>query len=119
MINCAINPLTAIHGCRNGELLENPQRRQETQALITELAAVSAAAGFAQLALTLQEAVTEVIRATADNTSSMRQDLERGRATEIDAITGYCCRRATALNVPTPLNHQLLQKVQRLSAESH
>ncbi|WP_279246388.1 ketopantoate reductase family protein [Candidatus Litorirhabdus singularis] len=119
MINCAINPLTAIHGCRNGELLENPQLREETQALVAELAAVSAAAGFKQLAATLQKTVAGIIGATADNASSMRQDLERGRATEIEAITGYCCRRATTLNVPTPLNHRLLQQVRRISMEKN
>jgi 2-dehydropantoate 2-reductase len=117
MINCAINPLTAIHQCRNGELLDNPQWREETLALIAELATVSAAAGFTTVAATLESAVTEVIRATAANTSSMRQDIAQGRVTEIDAITGYCCRRARQLNIATPLNVQLLQQVQRLSAQ--
>lgn len=117
MINCAINPLTAIYQCRNGELLDSPQRREETMALSAELATVSAAAGFTTVAATLADAVVEVIRATAANTSSMRQDLDQGRTTEIEAITGYLCRRARQLGIDTPLNDQLLQRVQQLSAQ--
>ena len=54
---------------------------------------------------------------TADHRSSMLQDLERGRPTEIDAINGYVARRGAALGVPTPVNatlaHMIRARVRR------
>lgn len=41
---------------------------------------------------------------TVAHRSSMLQDLERRRRTEIDAINGYVCRRGEALGIPTPRN---------------
>ena len=117
MINCAINPLTAINQCHNGALNDDPLLRKQTRALVAELAAVSAAAGYDQVATELEQTVFGVIRDTANNTSSMRQDLLRGRATEIDAITGYCCRQAQQLDIATPLNWHLQQRVQELGGQ--
>jgi ketopantoate reductase len=41
---------------------------------------------------------------TATHRSSMLQDIERGRRTEIDAINGYVCRRGRALGIEVPQN---------------
>jgi 2-dehydropantoate 2-reductase len=41
-----------------------------------------------------------VAEATAANTSSMFQDVEAGRQTEVDAINGYVVSRAGELAVP-------------------
>ena len=42
--------------------------------------------------------------ATAANTSSMRQDVQAGRRTEVDAIGGYVCERADEHGVDVPVN---------------
>jgi 2-dehydropantoate 2-reductase len=41
---------------------------------------------------------------TVAHRSSMLQDLESGRRTEIDALNGYIVRRGAALGLPTPRN---------------
>jgi 2-dehydropantoate 2-reductase len=110
-INCAINPLTAVHGCRNGELGKNAKLRAEVQALCGEIAAVSRAMDYTQTANTIDEDVARVIRDTADNRSSMLQDVQAGRQTEIDFITGYLVSRAAALNLPVPHNETLLRRI--------
>jgi 2-dehydropantoate 2-reductase len=114
VINCAINPLTAIHHCRNGELLERAELRAELETLCLELVAVTRARGDGDLAGRLQAEAFAVIRSTANNQSSMLQDVLRGRATEIDFITGYLVDEAGRLNVPVPHNRQLLQRVRQL-----
>jgi 2-dehydropantoate 2-reductase len=43
--------------------------------------------------------------------SSTAQDLERGRATEIDALNGYIARRGAELGVPVPINRALFTLV--------
>jgi 2-dehydropantoate 2-reductase len=63
------------------------------------------------------DAVEEVARNTAANTSSMLQDVLRGTPTEIDAINGAIIRAGEALGVPTPVNRMLWRLVRSL--ENH
>jgi len=112
LINCAINPLTALHNCRNGELTLN--HRERLDALCVELASVAEALGYSQLARDLHDDVFRVCSATASNHSSMLSDIRAARPSEIEAITGYLCRRCEALGVNCPLNLELLQAIRKL-----
>lgn len=111
-INCAINPLTAIHACRNGDLLT---RRAEVAELCTEIAAVCLAMGYDLLASELEDRVFEVITGTATNRSSMLQDVAAGRPTEIAYLTGYLVDRARALDIEVPANGRVLEQVKALA----
>ncbi|MBQ0795109.1 ketopantoate reductase family protein [Zhongshania sp.] len=113
-INCVINPLTVIHRCRNGELLNSPERRAQIQQIVNEILALSSVLGRSEWVANLYELVTEVATTTAANRSSMLQDVEAGRDTEIDAITGYVCQLAEQHNTPAPMNRQLLDDIKRL-----
>jgi 2-dehydropantoate 2-reductase len=115
-INCAINPLTAIHGCLNGVLASDPLLSSEVEQLCQEIATVSAAAGFVDTAASVAREVATVIAATAENRSSMLQDAQANRTTEIDYITGYLLQTAKDLNIPIPHNQQLFDKVKSLGA---
>jgi len=110
-VNCAINPLTALHGCANGELLTQPALRCEFDAVCAELAVILAGLGHADIAPGIAEEAARVARATAANRSSMRQDLEAGRETEIAFITGFLCERAREAGLPCPLNEALFAAV--------
>jgi 2-dehydropantoate 2-reductase len=52
-------------------------------------------------------AAEDVARRTAANHSSMYQDVQRGRPTEIDAICGAVVQAGERLGVPTPVNRTL------------
>ena len=98
-LNCAINPLTVLYQCRNGEL----QTHQcEVATLCAELGELLECCGQPDAALDLQHEVERVIHATAANYSSMYQDVANARRTEISYLLGYACQ-ATArhqLNLP-------------------
>ena len=113
-INCAINPLTALHRCRNGQLLQQPELHQQVTLLCEEISHVSAAAGFGKTAATLYDEAIAVITATAENRSSMLQDVQAGRSTEIDFITGYLMQTAASLEIAVPHNQKLFREVQAL-----
>jgi len=112
-VNCIINPLTAIHGCANGALAQRRELAAEVAALCDEVALISRAAGYAEVAATLQQNVTDVITGTAGNRSSMLQDVERGRRTEIDYITGYLLQVAEQHGIDAPHNRALLESVKK------
>ena len=110
-INCAINPLTALHGCRNGELLQQAPLKEALQAICAEIAEISMALGYTRTAAGIHEDAVAVAAATADNRSSMLQDVAHKRPTEIDFITGYLVRRAEDAGIPVPRNQALLQEL--------
>ncbi len=56
-----------------------------------------------------------VLRRTAGNRSSMLQDVESYRRTEIDAINGAIVTEAEKRGVPVPVNRVLLALVHTLS----
>jgi 2-dehydropantoate 2-reductase len=112
-INCAINPLTALHRCRNGALAASPLDSQ-LAGLCEEIMRVSAAAGLGAITADLPAQVAAVVRATADNRSSMLQDVLAGRGTEIDYITGHLLRVASRHGVEAPRNESLYRSIRDL-----
>ena len=104
IVNATINPLTALWRIPNGDLLATAERRDLLTALTSEAAAVAGARGIAISAAEAIDRVEAVCRATAANHSSMLQDVERGRPTEIDSINGVIVAEGRRLAVPTPVN---------------
>ena len=110
-INSVINPLTALHQCRNGELLQLPGIDDTIAQLCSEFAQVAAAEQqiFAQDFLV--ETVHAVIRDTAANRSSTLQDIRARRRTEIDFINGHIIKRALQHRISCPQQIALLDAV--------
>ena len=110
-INCIINPLTALHNCANGELSQRPELITQVTTLCGEVSKITRAAGFTAIAAALPQLVAGVIAATANNRSSMLQDVEKGRRTEIDYITGFLLRVADQHGIDAPHNRALLKSI--------
>jgi 2-dehydropantoate 2-reductase len=109
MVNIGINPFTALHGVPNGQLLNRPDLLAEMRATVEEAERVAQAEGIALA--DSWERVLEVCRGTAGNRSSMLQDVERGRRTEIDALCGVIVRLGERHGIPTPHNARCLEQV--------
>ncbi len=113
-INSAINGLTALHDCENGQLLENADYYAEMTRLCEEAEQVAAALQQPLFDHPLIEAAAGVARATAGNLSSMLQDVRHQRPTEIDFINGYICRMADKLTIEVPENQRVLTAIEAL-----
>jgi len=115
--NAAVNPITAIIGCTNGELLTDPASVIADAAAV-ETANVATAEGVAisdQEARSLWRAMAEL---TAENPSSMLQDVRAGRPTEIRSITGEIVGRGAAHRIATPVSGALLGLVEVLEVKA-
>jgi 2-dehydropantoate 2-reductase len=110
IVNCAINPLSALTGRPNGALLEGPQPLDTLIRAAEEVGVVATAKGI-HLGADAAALAVEVAKTTATNRSSMLQDLERGARTEIDALNGAFIAEAQAVGVPTPVNEYLWRRV--------
>lgn len=110
-INAGINPLTALLEIPNGALAEDKTLRQIMAAAANEVAAVAAAQGIELPFVDAARRTGEVARATAENRSSMLQDISRGAPTEIEAISGAVVRYGRHVGVPTPVNEFLWRAI--------
>ncbi len=114
-INVGINALTALNDITNGELLASAALRETMISAVKEAVAVTRAQGIA-VTVDPVDAVLQVCRATARNTSSMLQDIRHRRPTEIDAINGAVVSAGRSLGIPTPVNRELTEKIHRLQS---
>jgi 2-dehydropantoate 2-reductase len=110
-VNCIINPLTAVHRCPNGELAQREPLVEQVAQLCDEVSLICDTAGHPALAAALAQNVARVINQTAGNRSSMLQDVEQGRPTEIDYINGFLLQVARQLGIDAPLNSALVRRV--------
>jgi len=82
--NAVINPLTALYRLENGAILKNLELKQMAKELCCEAADI--------LGMDADKAwahCTAIIKKTSANRSSMLQDVDAGRKTEIQSILGY------------------------------
>jgi 2-dehydropantoate 2-reductase len=104
VVSSALNPLTALLRVNNGELLERPEAMALMGELARETAAVAKKLGILLPFKIPEKAVEEVAKKTAENLSSMLQDILRGAPTEIDAINGAVVQLAEMKALQVPVN---------------
>ena len=105
--NAAVNPLSALIRKTNAELLADAPACRIADGLAREVARVASAAG---VPISEEDAVRQwraMAALTGTNRSSMLQDVEAGRATEVDAISGAVAREGERRGVPAPLNQAM------------
>ena len=107
-------PLTALLGVPNGEVLRRPSAVDLLEEAAREVAAVARAAGISLKEGEPAAPARRVAEATAENLSSMLQDVRRGVETEVDAINGAVEREASRLGIAAPVNRVLALAVRAL-----
>lgn len=120
--NAALNPMGALLGLPYGELPKDPERRRVMDRVIEEAFAVAVADGVALPWKDAGEYLDlfhqQLLPATVLHRSSMLQDLEKRRPTEIDAICGEVCRRGESHGIDVWANRVLLALVLSRSDQS-
>ena len=106
VLNCAVNPICALTGCRTGEIGLSPTGRQFQSFILDEI--------FRLLQAKKIEPTDSDLQATIDgfsgrlfNKPSMLQHMENGLETEIDSLNGAAVREAALLGLRLPYNEAL------------
>jgi 2-dehydropantoate 2-reductase len=110
LINAAVNPVTALHGIPNGRLLEEPYLAESWE-LLHEALETARAYDVVFTEKEMRADLEKIVRATAENRSSMLQDFDRGRRTEIQAISGELLRRGTAKGLDLPATRRAIETI--------
>jgi 2-dehydropantoate 2-reductase len=122
VMNAMINPLTAILDCKNGELFcKGPVMKvmrlllQEAVQVLQSLPEIrDSTEPEIQGCFSIQklgQKVVDIAQKTAENTSSMLQDVRAGKETEIDYINGWIVEKGKAFGVECDYNAKLLDMV--------
>jgi 2-dehydropantoate 2-reductase len=114
VLNCAYNALSALTRAQYGRLVRSDPVRDLGVRAIAETVAVARAEGVPLSEQATVEAAVRLAEKMTGATSSMAQDIARGRPTEIDSLNGYVVRRGIALGVATPVNAMLVAMVKLL-----
>ncbi len=101
IINSIVNPLTALMRIKNKELCK-PEYKEIEKAIYDECMVCAEKEGFV-FRKDVLNTILELIK-ESENKSSMLQDLEKNRKTEIDFINGAIIKIGEKHNIPTPMN---------------
>ncbi len=122
LYNLPLNALGALLRVPYGALAERAESRRIMDDVIGEAFAVARAEGadllWADAAACRDHFYGTLLPPTVGHRSSMLQDLENGRRTEIDALNGYVVERGSALGLPTPRNLVLTGLVHAIESRS-
>lgn len=133
--NCAMNAISAITGLGQGEILVRDAGRRAIFGTIREVGAVAGAHGVSLEALSYlgieltgvmagdtrrraqaEDAIVERYRAQKDKTTSMAQDVKRGRRTEVDYLNGWVVAKAEEVGMSACRNALLVRIVHEIES---
>ncbi|HMH16900.1 MAG TPA: ketopantoate reductase family protein [Burkholderiales bacterium] len=109
IFNCVMNPVGAIVQGVNAARYNVPEIRALIDDMAAECIRVAEAQGV-ELAFDPMYLVKKIRAGDAPLTKhagSMAQDIEAGRETELEAMTGYVVRKAKELDVPVPVTESV------------
>lgn len=110
IINAAINPLTALTRNTNGALSKNASLMDVGSEAVSEGITVSQAE-HVKLVGDPRRLWRKVLESTRRNRSSMLQDIERGKMTEIRQLNGAIVSHAMRAGLRVPINEILTKLV--------
>ena len=119
-LNCAFNAISALGDSPYGRMTANAPVRGVMEAVVREAVGVARAAGAALDADRLVADTWQLAASMPDQYSSTAQDVQRGKATEIDALNGFVASRGAELGVDAPVNRTLhaLVKLREVAMQS-
>ncbi|OQY14088.1 MAG: hypothetical protein B6I30_01545 [Desulfobacteraceae bacterium 4572_187] len=115
LINVGINAITALTGIKNGRIFDLSATKALSRAAVEEAMEVAEALGV-EVPCDIVEHVFKVAEATKGNRSSMGQDVDNKRQTEISAINGAVVKEAQKLGINVPVNQTLTTLIETLQA---
>lgn len=116
IVNAGLNPVAALHGVPNGEVVDRPDLWALSSSLVQEAVDLAARARVPLPAGDLVETTRQVCLQTAENRCSMLQDVQAHRVTEIEQITGRMVRLAELLLVSMPRSESVYGRIKDLEA---
>lgn len=111
ILNVGINQVQAAYHADYGTVQNSPELLKICRQLMLEAISVAEAEGVAHTDKMLSPAMQVILSMPPDVKTSMLQDIQAQRATEVDAFAGTVCAKAAAYGIPTPVNQKILELI--------
>ena len=124
MLNVSANQTTAVLRLTFGEMLSNTKCMDFAVNIMKEVQAVAKAEGVKNTETMIEDTISHLNTMIPDGKTSMLQDVEAGRKTEVDMFAGTMIKLGLEHNIPTPYNNILKEMIdiiyenQRLNTQS-
>jgi 2-dehydropantoate 2-reductase len=112
--NLAFNPISALTGATLEDICRYPLTRELARQMMTEAQAIAENLSI-KFGISLEQRINGAQNVGAHKTS-MLQDIEAGRSTEIDAIVGAVAELGKLTQIPTPYIDAIYASVKLLEA---
>lgn len=117
LVNVGINAITALARVRNGWIAADPSARELACRAVREAREVASSAGF-DFPEAVEQEILDVAHRTQSNRSSMYQDVDTGKPTEIEAINGAVEELARHYGLEVPVNWTLTRLIRLVEAKN-
>ena len=111
MLNVGVNPTSAIMGAPYGVFQKNPEARQCVRMACREVLDIARQAGILLAEQDIDAIFPIIDRLSPEKKTSMLQDVEAGRKTEIEMFAGTVVEQGRHYGIATPVNELLLNMV--------
>lgn len=117
MLNVGLNQVSALTGATYGDFTYMPEAMALAESAMREVLHLAQAAGIALTEADIQAIPPVVAAMLPAGKTSMLQDIEAGRPTEVEAFAGEVLRLGRQYGVSTPVN-QLLYHLLRVKEQT-
>lgn len=118
MLNVACNQISAILGLRFKDMQENPFFKELATNVMKEVLLCAKAEGVNNTETLIEEVFEHINTITPDGKTSMLQDIEAKRETEVEIFAGSVIEFGKKHNIPTPLNEALLNMIKTIQTKN-
>lgn len=118
MLNVAANQTTAVLRMTFGELLSNSKAMEFVKNICEEVQQIAKAEGVKGTDTLIDEVIEHLHTMIPEGKTSMLQDVEAGRKTEVDMFAGTIIKLGKNHNIQTPYN-KMLKEMLDIIEESH
>jgi len=117
MINVGVNQASAVMRAPYGVFHNNPQAQALMEALMREVVTLAQEVGVNLSEQDIAEWYPVLRRLSPEGKTSMLQDVEAGRKTEVDVFGGKVVALGKAHRVPVPVNETVVQIIRVLESK--
>ena len=107
MLNCGVNQVSAVLRATYGAMVANPEARDLTLRVAREVVEVARREGVALEPAEVEKIFPLMATLAPDGRTSMLQDVDAGRKTEVESFAGTVVALGRRHGVPTPVNEVL------------
>lgn len=114
MLNVGVNQPSAIMRFTFGQMQNNEKFKQLAQNIFREVQTIAEGYGISDTEGMVEECMESLGKMMSEGKTSMLQDIEAGRKTEVDMFAGVIIELGKKYNIPTPYNKVMKEMIEAL-----